>query len=60
MNDERLLINAIEAREILNMCHATFYRVRKMSGFPKPRYINGRKRPMYLRKEIEEWVSNLK
>jgi predicted DNA-binding transcriptional regulator AlpA len=59
MTDGSLLISALEARTLLNMCHATFYRVRKNPEFPKARYINGRKRPLFVRKELEEWVSKL-
>jgi predicted DNA-binding transcriptional regulator AlpA len=54
-----LLINLTEARRLVGMRDSTFYLLRKDPRFPKPKYIGGKKRPMYIRKELEEWVSKL-
>lgn len=59
MTNVSLLVTIVEARKILGMPNSTFYRIKKSPGFPKPRYIEGRKRPLYIRKELEEWVSKL-
>ena len=53
-----LLIYPIEARKLLGVQATKFYELVKLPDFPKPRNPLG-KRPMYLRKEIEDWANNL-
>lgn len=59
MEELPLLINITEARRYLGMKDSTFYQLRKTTKFPKPKYIGGKKRPMYARQELEDWVKNL-
>ncbi|BCA93800.1 hypothetical protein TUM19329_01610 [Legionella antarctica] len=53
-----LLLYPNEARNLLGVRTTKFYELVKLPDFPKPRNPLG-KRPMYLRKEIEDWASNL-
>lgn len=53
-----LLLYPSQARKLLGVQTTKFYELVKLPDFPKPRNPLG-KRPMYLRKEIEEWVTNL-
>ena len=53
-----LLLYPNEARKLLGVQTTKFYEFVKLPDFPKPRNPLG-KRPMYLRKEIEEWATNL-
>jgi predicted DNA-binding transcriptional regulator AlpA len=59
MSDESLLIYPKQVQEIFGVGPTKFYEINKLPDFPKAAILNG-KRPMYKRKEIEEWVTNLK
>lgn len=57
-NNESLLIYRKKAEEILGVGTTKFYELMKIPGFPKPKIIDG-KRPMFLRKDVEDWALNL-
>lgn len=58
MEERSLLICPKEAHKLLSMSRSKFDEMKRIAGFPKPRYPAG-KRPMYVRQELEEWVNNL-
>ncbi len=53
-----LLIYPKQAAVLLGIGTTKFYELNKLPNFPKVRNPSG-KRPMYLRKEIEDWVYKL-
>lgn len=53
-----LLVYPHEARALLGVSETKFRELVKLPDFPKPRRP-GMKRPMYVRKEIEDWVKGL-
>lgn len=57
-NEEPLLLYPQDARNLIGVKNTKFYELAKLPDFPKPRNPLG-KRPMYLRKEIEDWVNGL-
>jgi predicted DNA-binding transcriptional regulator AlpA len=58
MNTESMLLFPNQAQKLLGVKSTTFYELLKKSGFPKPKYPTGR-RPMYSRKELEDWINAL-
>ncbi|CAM2736672.1 Predicted transcriptional regulator [Legionella steigerwaltii] len=58
MSEQSLLLYPNQAQKFLGVGPTKFYELVKLPDFPKPRNPLG-KRPMYLRKEIEEWAINL-
>ncbi len=58
MNDLSILLYPKQAQKLLGIGTTKFYELVKLPDFPKPRNPLG-KRPMYLRKEIEDWAINL-
>ncbi|MDR3503890.1 MAG: helix-turn-helix domain-containing protein [Legionella sp.] len=58
MSNKPILIYPKQAQEMLGIGSTKFYELIKLSDFPKSRNPLG-KRPMYLRKEIENWVEGL-
>lgn len=58
MNKNALLVYPKTAQEILGVGTTKFYELNKLPDFPKTRNPLG-KRPMYLRKEIEDWAAGL-
>ncbi|ARG96757.1 helix-turn-helix transcriptional regulator [Legionella micdadei] len=54
-----LLAYPKHAKEILGVGTTKFYELNNLPNFPKPRFPLGSKRPMYVRKELEDWVNNL-
>lgn len=56
--NESLLLYPGETKKFLGVGSTKFYELIKLPDFPKPRNPLG-KRPMYLRKEIEDWARNL-
>ncbi|HAU1192559.1 TPA: helix-turn-helix transcriptional regulator [Legionella pneumophila] len=59
MKDLSLLVYPKQAQEIIGVKPTKFYELNKLPGFPKPRITSLGKRPMYVRKELVEWISNL-
>jgi predicted DNA-binding transcriptional regulator AlpA len=55
---EPLLIYRKKAEEILGVGTTKFYELMKLPTFPKPKIVDG-KRPMYLRKDVEDWALSL-
>ena len=53
-----LLIYPRQAANLLGVGTTKFYELNKLPDFPKSRNPLG-KRPMYLRNEIEDWVTSL-
>lgn len=53
-----LLVHPKQAQEILGVGNSKFHELKKMPGFPKPKFPNG-KRPMFLASELETWANNL-
>lgn len=58
MKKDPLLVYSKKAREMIGVGSTKFYELNKLPDFPKTRNPLG-KRPMYLRKEIEEWAAGL-
>ncbi|WP_298625663.1 hypothetical protein [uncultured Legionella sp.] len=58
MNEQAILLYPKQAQKLLGIGTTKFYELVKLPDFPKPRNPLG-KRPMYLRKEIEDWAHNL-
>ena len=58
MKTQPLLVYPKHAQEILGVGTTKFYELNKLSDFPKTRNPLG-KRPMYIRKEIEDWATGL-
>jgi predicted DNA-binding transcriptional regulator AlpA len=58
LNELPILLYPKHAQKVLGVGPTKFYELVKLSDFPKPRNPLG-KRPMYLRKEIEDWASSL-
>lgn len=58
MKNQSLLVYPKQAQEILGVGPTKFYEFIKKDDFPKAKLPNG-KRPMYLRRELEEWVNKL-
>ncbi len=58
MKKDSILIYPKEVQAVLGIGATKFYELNKLTDFPKPRNPLG-KRPMYLRKEIENWADNL-
>lgn len=58
MKNQSLLVYPKQAQEILGVGPTKFYEFIKKDDFPKSKLPNG-KRPMYLRRELEEWVNKL-
>lgn len=58
MQQAPLLIYPREAQAVLGVKTTKFYELKKLPDFPKSRNPLG-KRPMYIRKEIEDWAMNL-
>lgn len=59
MSDKSIFIYPKQAQTLLGVGTTKFYELNKLSDFPKPKNPLG-KRPMYLRKEIEEWAITLR
>lgn len=57
-DDLPVLLYPSQAQKFLGIKATKFYELVKLPDFPKPRNPLG-KRPMYLRKEIEDWVNDL-
>jgi predicted DNA-binding transcriptional regulator AlpA len=57
LKTQTLLMYPKAVQEFLGISRTQFYEVLKLHNFPKAKNLG--KRPMYLRKEIEEWVNNL-
>lgn len=53
-----LLVYPKEAQKIIGVGTTKFYELNKLENFPKPKNPLG-KRPMYVRKELEDWVASL-
>lgn len=58
MKQEPLLVYPNQAQKLLGVGPTKFYELVKLSTFPKPCNPLG-KRPMYIRKQIEDWVMKL-
>lgn len=58
MNELPLLLYPHQVQKLLGIGSTKFYELVKLSNFPKPRDLIG-KRSIYLRIEIEDWVRNL-
>ncbi len=58
LNEQAILLYPKQAQKLLGIGTTKFYELVKLPDFPKPRNPLG-KRPMYLRKEIEDWAHNL-
>lgn len=58
MQLEPLLVYPKQAQKILGVGTTKFYELSKLENFPKPRNPLGR-RPMYVRKELEDWINSL-
>ncbi|HRD69212.1 MAG TPA: AlpA family phage regulatory protein [Legionella sp.] len=58
MNELPILLYPHHVQKLLGIGSTKFYELVKLPDFPKPRDLLG-KRSIYLRKEIEDWVSNL-
>ena len=59
MNNDPIFIYPKQAQEMLGVGTTKFYELNKLHDFPKARNPLG-KRPMYIKKEIEEWAMHLK
>ncbi|HAT1802326.1 TPA: AlpA family phage regulatory protein [Legionella pneumophila] len=59
MNELPILLYPHHVQKLLGIGSTKFYELVKLPDFPKPRNLFGGKRSVYLRKEIEAWVSNL-
>jgi len=59
MKIEPLLLYPKQAQRFLGVGATKFYELVKLSSFPQSKSPLG-KRPMYLRRELESWVENLK
>lgn len=57
MNELPILLYPNQAQKFLGVKATKFYELLQTQSFPKPRSTG--KRPMYLRKELEEWANNL-
>lgn len=55
--EEPLLGYPSKAQKMLGVKPTKFYELNKLPDFPKPRLVG--KRPMYVLKEIEDWVNKL-
>ncbi|STX37708.1 helix-turn-helix transcriptional regulator [Legionella feeleii] len=53
-----LFIYPKQAADLLGVGTTKFYELNKLPDFPKPRNPLG-KRPMYVKKELEDWAMNL-
>jgi predicted DNA-binding transcriptional regulator AlpA len=58
MKQDPLLLYPNQAAALIGVRTTKFYELRKLSDFPKPRNLLG-KRPMYVRQEIEDWAKSL-
>lgn len=58
MNELPILLYPNQAQKFLGVKPTKFYELTQIPDFPKPRSPSG-KRPMYLRKELEDWANNL-
>lgn len=58
MYEAPILLYPNHAQKLLGVKSTKFYELLQTPGFPKPRSVSG-KRPMFLRKELEEWANNL-
>ncbi|KTD24117.1 helix-turn-helix transcriptional regulator [Legionella maceachernii] len=58
MSELPILLYPKHVQKVLGVGPTKFYELAKLPDFPKPRNPLG-KRPMYLRKEIEDWAINL-
>lgn len=58
MNEPSILLYPHQVQKLLGIGTTKFYELVKLSDFPKPRDLLG-KRSIYLRKEIEDWANNL-
>lgn len=58
LNELPILLYPKQAQKLLGIGTTKFYELVKLPNFPKPRNPLG-KRPMYIRKEIEDWAINL-
>ncbi|MFA6302038.1 MAG: hypothetical protein WC627_02755 [Legionella sp.] len=58
MPNDPILIYPKQTQKMLGVGATTFYELNKLPDFPKTRNPLG-KRPMYLRKEIEDWAAGL-
>lgn len=58
MNELPILLYPHHVQKLLGIGPTKFYEIVKLSDFPKPRNLLG-KRSVYLRNEIEEWANNL-
>ena len=58
MKMDPLLLYPNQAALLIGVKTTKFYELIKLPDFPKPRNPLG-KRPMYVKKEIEEWAKNL-
>lgn len=58
MQNESILLYPKQVQKLLGIGTTKFYELVKLPDFPKPRDLLG-KRSIYLRKEIEDWVTNL-
>ena len=58
MKPSPILLYPNQAAALIGVRTTKFYELNKLPGFPKPRNPLG-KRPMYIRKEIEDWVMGL-
>lgn len=58
MNEPSILLYPRQVQKLLGIGATKFYELVKLPDFPKPRDLLG-KRSIYLRKEIEDWASNL-
>ncbi len=56
---DSLLLNAKQAQDLIGVSSNRFYELVKLPEFPKAKIMTGGKRPMYVRRELEEWVKNL-
>ena len=58
MKEVSILLYPNQAQKLLGVKATKFYELLQTPGFPKPRSPLG-KRPMYLRKELEQWAESL-
>ncbi|MFT4058867.1 MAG: hypothetical protein QM652_04885 [Legionella sp.] len=58
MPNDPIFIYPKQTRKMLGVGATKFYELNKLPDFPKTRNPLG-KRPMYLRKEIEDWAAGL-
>lgn len=57
--DESIFLYPKQAAKLLGVGTTKFYELNKLCDFPKPRNPLG-KRPMYIRRELEDWAKGLK